>query len=299
MAWDLMELSAALGSLVERAGGAIVRIEARRRRASSGFVLSPAGLIIAANHAVERDEDVRVSFGGEETRPAEVVGRDPSTDVALLRVEGASGAGTGEWVDAAEVRVGHVMLALGRPGRTVRAAFGIVSAVAEGWRNPAGARLERYMEGDVRLPPGFSGAAIVDGGGALIGMATTGLIPGATMIVPASTVRKVAQTLETHGGVRRGYLGIGSYPVRLEGSARDRAQQDSGLLIFSVEPGGPADRAGVLLGDVLLALDGTSLHRIEDLLAALSEDRAGREATLRVLRAGAARDIAVTVGERR
>jgi S1-C subfamily serine protease len=175
----------------------------------------------------------------------------------------------------------------------------LVSAVADGWRNPAGSRLGRYLEADVNLPPGFSGGAVVDAAGGLVGMATTGLVPGASMIVPAPTVRNVAQMLEAHGGIRRGYLGIGSYPVRLHGAAREQAQQDAGLLIFSVEPGGPAERGGIFLGDVLLAVEGTALNRMEDLLGALSEDRVGREAVLRVLRSGQVRDLTVTIGERR
>ncbi|HZA50718.1 MAG TPA: S1C family serine protease, partial [Myxococcaceae bacterium] len=298
MASNVMELSAALGAIVERADAAVVRVEARRRRPSTGFVLSPSGTIVAAAHAVEHDEDIRVSFGGEQTQPAQLIGRDATTDVALLRVEGETSA-RNDWADAGEVRVGHLVLALARPGRTTRATLGVISAVADGWRNPAGARLGRYVEADVNLPPGFSGAAVVDGSGALVGMATSGLVPGAALIVPASTVRNVAQILEAHGGIRRGYLGIGSYPVRLQGSARDQAQQEAGLLIFSVEPGGPAERAGVFLGDVLLAFEGTALNRIEDLLGALSEDRVGREASLRFLRAGAVRELTVTIGERR
>jgi serine protease DegQ len=298
MPLELKEISAALASVVEKTGPAIVRVEARRRRPSSGMVISGGGMVIAANHAVERDEEIRVSLDGEETRSAELVGRDAGTDLALLRVEGGGGSAQ-PWSDSGETRVGQLLLALSRPGRTVRATFGVVSAVAEGWKNPAGSRLGRYVEADLRLPPGFSGGAVVDGSGALVGMATTGLIPGASMIVPASTVRIVAGMLEAHGGIRRGYLGIGSYPVRLQGSARDRAQQEVGLLIFTVEPGGPAERGGVLLGDVLLALDGSSLKGMEDLLGALSEDRVGREVVLRVLRSGEVRDVAVTVGERR
>ncbi|HYX92866.1 MAG TPA: trypsin-like peptidase domain-containing protein [Myxococcaceae bacterium] len=297
MAVELKEISSALASLVEENGVAVARVEGRRRRASSGIVLSP-GMVIAANHAVERDEDIRVSFDGEETRPAELVGRDAGTDLALLRVEGEGGSTRG-WSDATELRVGNLVLALGRPGRTVRAAFGIVSALAEGWKNPAGSRLERYVEADLALPAGFSGAAVVDASGALVGMATTGMIPGASMIVPVSTLRQVAQALEAHGGIRRGYLGIGSYPVRLQGSARTHSQQEIGLLIFSVEPGSPAEQGGVLLGDVLLALDGSPLKRMEDLLGALSDDRVGREAVLRVLRSGAVRELTVTIGERR
>jgi serine protease DegQ len=298
MSVDLKEISAALASVVETSRVGIARVEGRRRRASSGIVLSPDGLVIAANHAVERDEDIRVALDGEEGRSAELVGRDAATDLALLRVDGAGGATRG-WTDAADTRVGHLLLALARPGRTVRATWGVVSAVAEGWKSPAGSRLERYIEADLTLPPGFSGAAVVDGAGALVGMATTGLIPGAAMIVPVSTLRHVAQTLQAHGGIRRGYLGIGSYPVRLQGAARDHAQQEVGLLIFSVEPGGPAERAGVLLGDVLLALDGSALKGMDDLLGALSEDRVGREAVVRVLRSGTLRELTVTVGERR
>ena len=291
-------LSRALAEQVQQWSSRVVRVEARRRPAT-GILLDGEGHVLAAHHTIEWDEDLRVSWDGERTVPAELLGRDAATDLALLRLETPPPAAPQPAPEATDPQVGHLVLALGRPGRTVRAALGIVTARADGWRNPAGARLERYLEADVRLPPGFSGGPVVDGTGRLVGLATTGLLRGAVMIVPAQTLRTVAETLRAKGHFRRGYLGIGSHPVRLQGHSRTQAGVEQGLLIFSVEPGGPAERDGLLLGDVLLSLDGTPTPTLEELLEALTEDRIGQRVPARVLRAGEVRDLELTIGERR
>ncbi|MBX5482900.1 MAG: trypsin-like peptidase domain-containing protein [Myxococcaceae bacterium] len=298
MSNEIEALSRGLADAVASAGPAVVRVEGRRRRAASGFVATSDGLIVAASHAVERDEDIRISFDGDSTVSAELIGRDPATDVALLRAEAAV-PNPPSWTDAPIPRVGNLVLGLGRPGRTVRASFGIVGASAEGWRNPAGARLDRYLELDGLLPSGFSGGPIIDVSGRLVGLGTTGLVSGAGMVVPVENLRRIIDTLKAHGGIRRGYLGIGSHPVRLTGRARDIAQSDVGLIILTVEPGGPAEKAGILLGDVLLSIDSVKTGSLEALLGTLSEDNVGRTVAAQLLRAGALHNLSITIGERR
>lgn len=299
MSQEVEALSRALADAVASAGAFVVRVEGRRRRPSSGFVATADGLIVAASHAIERDEDLRVSLGGEgPTVDATLVGRDPATDVALLK-PATPPPHLPAWKQAPIPRVGNLVLGLGRPGRTVRASFGIIGAAAEGWRNPAGARLDRYLELDGLLPPGFSGGPIVDPSGQLVGLGTTGLVSGSGMVVPTENLLKIIDTLKSHGGIRRGYLGIGSHPVRLTGAARDQAQADAGLIVLTVEPNGPADKAGALLGDVLLSIDGVPTQSLETLLGALGEDRVGRAVPAQILRAGARRELSITIGERR
>lgn len=299
MGTEFEQWSQALSNAVAQAAPGVVRVEARRRRPSSGILLNADGLIVTSAHAVERDENLRVSFDGDATVDAELIGRDPGTDVALLRAATPPSHAAPSWTDTDDVAVGRVLLAVARPGRTARAAFGIISALSDHWRNPAGARLERYLEADLSLSPGFSGGAVIDAGGRFVGMATSGLVPGAAMIVPARNLREITETLQAHGGIRRGYIGIGSHPVRLNGTAKERAQSDAGLLIFTVEPGGPSDRAGLLLGDVLLDLDSRPTRNLEELFAVLGDDLVNKTVTAKLLRAGEVKTLPLTIGERR
>jgi S1-C subfamily serine protease len=192
-----------------------------------------------------------------------------------------------------------MVLSLGRPGRTARARLGLLSAVAEGWRTPGGAEIERYIEIDTGPAVGFSGGPVVDVKGAVLGMRTSGLLRRTALALPALTVRRVVETLVTHGRVRRGYLGIGTHPVRLPGAVRQDAGRDTGLLLLSVEPGSPAEQAGLLLGDVVLRFGETAVGQADDLLGLLSADRIGIALPAQVLRAGAVRVVNVVIGERR
>ncbi|MEX2430319.1 MAG: trypsin-like peptidase domain-containing protein, partial [Dehalococcoidia bacterium] len=174
----LSEMSNALAGAVAQAGGSVARVEARGRFPASGIVWSADGVIVTAHHVVERDEGIRVGMG-EESVPATLVGRDPATDIAVLRAE-ASGLTPITWADADALKVGHITLALGRPGKTVRATMGIASAVGGPWQGPGGGRFERYLQADVAMHPGFSGGPLIDASGAGHGMNTSALIRAAT-----------------------------------------------------------------------------------------------------------------------
>ncbi|NPC80086.1 PDZ domain-containing protein, partial [Pyxidicoccus fallax] len=197
-----------------------------------------------------------------------------------------------------EVKVGHLVVTVARPGRTARATLGMVSTHGEGWRTHAGGRVDRYLETDADLPPGFSGGALVDTQGRLVGLLTAAFSRTAAVVIPGDTLTRVATTLREHGGVRRGYLGVGAYPVRVPPSLVDRAGTEAGLIFLSVDPDGPAHKAGLLLGDVLVSLGGQPLHRVEDLLGYLGDEKVGTTVQARVLRAGEVREVPITIGKR-
>lgn len=291
------QLSKDLGAAVETAGAAVVRVEARRGPAGSGVVWSPEGMIVAADHIVERDEDIRVGLGGGQAVAAAVVGRDPTTDVVLLRAE-VSGLTPAAWSDLSGLRVGSLALALSRPGRSVRAHLGIISALGDAWRSPAGGEIDRYVEADVEMTWGFSGGLLVDPSGKAIGMTTAGLMRRTPLVLPGTTLEKVVEALRVHGRIRRGYLGVGAHPVRLPQTMVDRLGQRVGLIVIAVEPGSPAEHGGVVLGDVLLAAGSTPVRGLHDLQAQLGPEATGKPLSLRILRGGVPHDITVTVGER-
>ncbi|MBJ6760488.1 serine protease [Myxococcaceae bacterium JPH2] len=289
---SLVSLSQSIASVVERIAPSIVRVEARRRRGATGLVFGNDGHILTTSHAVEHEGHIQLGLADGRTVSAELVGRDPSTDLALLKTE-TSGLTPLTPAPLDDVKVGHLVLAVGRPGRTARATLGIVSAFGEGWRTHAGGRVDHYLETDADLPPGFSGGALVDAQGRFLGLLTAAFSRSAAVVIPGSTLTRVANGLVEHGGIRRGYLGVGAHPVRLP-----QTQGETGLILLSVDPDGPAHRAGLLLGDVLLSLGGQSLHGVEDLLGYLGDEKVGSTVTAKVLRAGEARDVSITIGKR-
>lgn len=290
-------LSEALASIVEKNNASVVRVEARRRVPSSGVVWSADGLVVTAQHTIEREEEIEVGFADGRKVEAKLVGRDPGSDLAVLRVA-ASDLSAPTWSQADTLKVGHLALALGRPGRSVRATMGIVSALGGEWRTPAGAQLERYLQTDAFLPPGFSGGLLADSSGNALGMNTSGLWRGHSLAITTATLRRVVEKLVAHGRIRRAFVGLGSLPVRLPAKAAQTSGQESALLVIAVQPEGPADQGGVLLGDALLGVDGRSLAQVEDLLEALTEERIGAELRFRVLRAGEVREVTVRAGTR-
>jgi S1-C subfamily serine protease len=286
-----------MAATVEAAGASVVRVEARRRLPASGIVWSSDGVIVTAHHVVERDDNIGVGLPNAETVSATLVGRDPTTDLAVLRAQ-ATDLTPPTWAEPEDLRVGHLVLGLGRPGRTVQATLGIVSALGESWRTPAGGRIEPYLQTDLVMYPGFSGGPLVDVAGRVLGLNTSALLRGISLSVPTPTLRQVVETLLTHGRVRRGYLGVGAQPVRLPGGLAEELGQETGLLLVSVEPEGPAGSAGLTLGDTIVALDGQPVRHMDELLALLGGDRVGVSVPIRIVRGGQAQEVTVTIGER-
>src|SRR5450755_1440462 len=290
------DFSDALANAVERVTPSVVRVETGRRRPASGLVWSADGLVVTTAHSLEREEGLELHFESGEARAATLVGAGLASDIALLRVEGAALV-TPERAPANTLRRGHLVLALSRPGRTVRANLGVINALAEEWRAPGGGKIERYIQSDIGIEHGFSGGPLVDASGRLIGLNSAGLLRSTPLAVPVITVERVVGALLTHGRIQRGYLGVSSTAARLPQSLADSAGQRVGLILTGLQPSGPAEQAGFLLGDVLLSLDGVRVESIADLQAAL-EDRAGRAVPVNVLRAGAALELSVTPSAR-
>jgi S1-C subfamily serine protease len=292
----LSDLSNALATATETAGAGVVRVEARPRLPASGIIWSADGVIVTAHHVVEQEDNIAIGLADGKTTTAKLIGRDPTTDLAVLRTQ-ATNLTTRTWADPAALKVGHLVLALGRPEQSVMATLGVVSALGDAWRTPAGGRLDRYLQTDVVMYPGFSGGPLVDASGQLIGLNTSALLRGVSLTVPAATLKSVVETLLTKGHISRGYLGVGAQPVRLPEALAKQLNQETGLLVVSVEPGGPAEKAGIFMGDTLVARDGKPIRHRDDLLAALSSDRVGMKVAARVVRGGQLSDVSVVIGE--
>ena len=291
------EFSETLSQIVEKNFPIVVTVNARPA-GSSGIVASSDGLIVTAEHTVDREAGIGVRLHDGRELTATLVGRDPTPGIAALRVP-ATGLAAVEWASLDSLKVGHLVLALTRPGRSVRASLGIVNALgAESWHTPAGGKLDRYLQSDLALQHGFSGGLLIDVAGRAIGMNNAGLLREAPMVIPGATIQRVLASLRANGRVRRGFLGIGAYPVALPPSLATEAGQEVGLLIISVHPGGPAEQAGLMLGDALLSLDGQVVTHLGQLQALLDEEHIGKTLAVRIVRAGKALEIKATVGAR-
>ncbi len=297
MADVLKGLSDDLAAAVETAGQSIVRVEGRRRQSASGIVWSADGLIVTAHHVLERDENVTVGLPNGSTVSASLVGRDPTTDIAVLKAQSA-GLTAANWVEIGTVKVGHLVLALGRPEADVQATLGVISALDQEWRTHAGGRIDSYVQTDVVMYPGFSGGPLVSAGGAVIGMNSSGLSRGVSLTLPAATIRRVADALAKNGRIKRGFLGVSAQPVRLPQGIAESSGQETGLMLVAVEQGSPADKGGLLQGDVIISMDGQAVRHMDDLMAALSGDRVGAAVPVKIVRGGETQDKSVTIGER-
>jgi S1-C subfamily serine protease len=292
----LEQMSDALASVVQTVAPSVVRVEARRRLSATGMVWTADGVLVTAHHVIEQEDGIKVGLPDGRTVDATLIGRDPTTDVAALRVQ-ATGLSLSSWQEASP-RVGMLVVALGRPFHSVRAALGIISAHGEAWRTPAGGQMEQYVQPDIVMYPGFSGGPLVDVAGQIVGLNTTALLRGVTLAIPLPTIRRVVDMLLAHGRVRRGYLGVHTQPVRLPAAMAEQLGQETGLLISSVEPASPAEQGGLLLGDTVVTLDGVTLRHHDDLLALLVAERIGSTVAMHVLRGGQVQELRLTLGER-
>lgn len=293
----LTALSDGLAAAVETAGQSIVRVDARDRMPATGIVWSADGLIVTAHHVVQHDDAITVGLPDGSSVAANLVGRDPSTDIALLRTEAAS-LTPATWVEAADLKVGNLVLALGRPGRTVQATLGVVSALGDAWRTGAGGNVDRYLQTDVVMYAGFSGGPLVDVAGRVAGLNSSALARGVSVALPSSTVRSVVETLLAHGRVRRGYLGVSTQRVRLPANLSEQLGQETGLLIGAVVPDSPAEQAGLFMGDTIVAVAGEPVRHHDDLLAKLSGDRVGQSVPINIVRGGQMIEVPVLIEDR-
>jgi len=290
----LAGLSNDLAEAVARVSRSVVAVHARRRIPSSGIVWRN-GAVVAASHTINRDENISVTLPDGSTTEATLAGRDPATDVAVLRIE--SDAAPAERAADANLQVGRMVLAVGRPGPEVTASLGIVSALGGEWRTWQGGRIDRFVRLDISVYDGFSGGPLVEADGKVLGMNSSGLARAAALALPAATVDRVADELLRKGRVARGYFGLAVQPVRLPRGGRSE-RGAVGLVIVNLEPGGPAERAGLLMGDIITGLEGRTVVDPADLVALLGSEAVGKSVSLEILRAGEARSMKVEIGER-
>jgi S1-C subfamily serine protease len=299
MAEILKALSQALVETVAALDGSVVRVEGRQRLPASGVVWSAGGLVVTSSHAIERETGLRVGLPGGRVAPATLLGRDPGTDLAVLRAEAAD-LQAPQWAEAEALQPGSLVLALGRTGANVLATLGILSAVDPEWRTPAGGFVENYVQSDTVMYPGFSGGPLVDASRRVLGVNTSALVSGLSVTLPTATVRRTVAALVEHRRVRRGYLGVQAQPVDLPEPLRERAGQESGLLLVHVEADSPADRSRLIQGDTLVRLDGRPLRSLSDLLQLLDHGLNGQSRVAAdVIRAGELQQVEVDLGERR
>ncbi|HTM47994.1 MAG TPA: S1C family serine protease [Bryobacteraceae bacterium] len=294
----LVALSDELAAAVERAGRSVVTVHARPRLASSG-VHWRQGVIVTAEHTVKHDEEITVGTADGGSLAATLVGRDPGTDLAVLKVEGI----TNPTVDFSDLpaQTGRLALAVGRaPDSGVNATMGVISAVSGPWRTWRGGMMDQYIRLDLTLYPGSSGGAVINTQGEALGIATSGLSRLAGLAVPLSTVNRIVGELLTRGHIARGYLGLGLQPVTIPDPLVKQLHLAGagGVIVLSVEPGGPSERAGLLMGDILVALDGKPVADTDDVQSVLEPDYVGRSVKASLVRAGALADAAITIGER-
>ena len=284
----LAQLSDSFAAVVEAVAPSVVRVEARRRGNASGVAWSADGLVVASDHTVQRDDDLRLGLPSGRVVEAELVGRDPATDLALLRADAE--LTPPEWAEADTVRVGHLVLSVGRHDEAAQTALGVVEQRGGAWRTGTGGRVDAFVYTGIRVYPGFSGSAVTDARGRVVGLGTSWFGRRAALALPVGTLRRVVEALLEHGRVPHGFLGVSTQPVRLRG-------EGDGLLVLDVTEGGPAEAAGVLVGDVIVGVGGEPVGGPHDLVAVLA-DAAGQTRTLDVVRGGERQSVEVEIGSR-
>ena len=291
----LSELSREIAQLVAGLAPSLVRVDARGGRPATGIIWAD-NLVLTADHVIDADDNILVT-GAPATVKASLLGRDRTTDLALLRTEGLRGAPAPRG-RSADLRTGHIVLALGGTIGEQQVTMGIVTGSSGEFRSWRGGQALSLIQTTAELLPGFSGGPLVDADGRVIGINSWNFGRGLSRALPVETAERVAESLRTHGRIRRAYLGIGVQPIRLTEDLAGQLGQESGLLIVTVEPDGPAHTAGLLQGDTLVTVDGDPLFgRLDGLFAVLRAFDVDSTHPFGVVRAREIQEVAVTLGE--
>ncbi|HEV2989364.1 MAG TPA: trypsin-like peptidase domain-containing protein [Candidatus Angelobacter sp.] len=280
-------------------GNSVVALHGRGH-ATSGILWSKDS-VVTASHALRRDEEITVIVSPGSKALGRVAGRDAGTDLALVRLQEQVDAPTVRWGDTSALQIGELVLALGRSWRgNVVASSGVISGLMGSWRTWRGGRLEQFIRPDLVMYPGFSGGPLISSQGSILGLNTTGLHRSG-ITVPSATVTRVVAELLEKGSVTRPYLGLSMQAAPLPESLRSKLNlmASEGLVVLYVESGGPADKAGVLLGDVLFELEGKSVSDTESVQDILGGATVGKSLQARFIRAGSVTVVNIEVGTRK
>ncbi len=292
---SLLSLSNSLADIVNAVAPSVVQVQGRRRP-GSGLVCSE-NVVLTMASTLGRNDGLRVRTQDGRALEAELVGWDPATNLAVLRASGLNAPALSP--SAAAPRTGHFAIAVARSwSNVVTATSGLVSIIGGPLRTGRRASIETIIRTSAPMHDGFAGGAFVDASGGLIGVATAATIRGLGVVIPASIAWHTAATLQQHGQIKRGYLGIASQPVQLPDWQRSADGRAGALLVVHVTQDSPAAAAGVMVGDVIVEFDGQRVESPEDLLDLLVGDRVGRQVILQLVRGGAAASVTIAVGER-
>ncbi len=292
-------LSEAMVKAVEKVAQATVLVNGRRRMPASGIIYA-SGLVVTADHVVERDEDISIILADGSNVSASIAGRDPGSDLALLRLAKTNLVPAER--SSGDPKVGQLVFAIGRPSpEGIEASAGIISSIGGPVRTGHGGVLERYLRTDAVPFPGFSGGPLVDSEGRVIGLNTSGFAHGAAITIPGYLVWADAENLAKFGYIKRGFLGIRSEQVEIAGEQRKtlNREQETGLLLVSIEGGSPAEAGGLIVGDILVAIEGQAIPDHDELMVHLGGESVGKTISVQVLRGGKPETFPLKVGERK
>jgi serine protease DegQ len=294
------QFSKEITTIVNEAGKSIVAVDGRSGHTSSGIVWR-GDYVLTAAHSIRSDTGIRVISGPEESVQARLVGADRGTDIAVLKVDKDVkavpvdfGGGT------SSLSVGDMTIAIARTRRgNIVASAGIISGLMGEWQVRR-TRIDQFIRPDLNLYPGFSGGALLGADSTVLGLNTSGLLRGKPITIPSSTLARVAEEIAWKGHVTQPYVGLVMQPVQIPESLQKKAEvtATSGLLVMHVEPEGPADAAGILLGDILVEMDSRTFDGVEDLQDVLHAKGAGNEVQATVIRGGQKVQITIKVGTR-
>ena len=296
--WD--RLSSQFADVVERTSKSIVAVHGGKRVAGSGIVWRP-GVVVTVSHMLRRAEDIEVTLSDKSRAKATFTGRDPGTDLAVLSLDPASSTPPAQFGDGAGVRVGQLVLAVGRSTLgDLAASAGIIARTGAAWQTWRGGRIDSLLRPDVTLYPGQSGSALVDSHGNVLGMNTSALARASAITVPTATVERVVSEILEHGGVFRAYLGLAMQPVALppELASKLKVERDTALMIMQVEPGSPSAESGMMLGDLIIAINRRPVSGIDDIQRALLAAKRGDSVELEYARGGQTATTKVKLAER-
>jgi len=295
---ELTKFSEQISAAAAQAGAAVVTVHARRRIPSSG-VSWRDGVVVTVDHAIQYEQGITVLSSGGKRIEAKLAGRDAATDLAVLKTEASDGS-VPQLGDPTQLKLGNLVLALGRTRQgNLVASSGIIGGLAGESRTWRGGRLDQSIRLDIELYPGFSGGPLVNVEGKILGINTSGLGGGRPMAIPAATVNRTLDELLAKGYVARPYLGAALQPVRIPESLRTRLKSNTGgLIVLHVETGGPAEQAGIVLGDVIVELEGRPVPHTYEIRSALASSKVGEILKLTLLRGGTPVEVSVNLAER-